>query len=117
MSRADVAALRQEYLQACSREGWGKAAAVAVLLGNERFAGDDRLCRHASKNGVDWDQVLAEGTWSSSEYFILATAAGLWTGRRTQIDISYVGYLDNNFYALWQAMLTAARAGRVPEGW
>jgi hypothetical protein len=117
MSSIDIAAIRQEYWQACARERWGEAAVVAVLLGNERFAADERLYRHASKDGVRWDQALAEATWSSSEYFILATAAGLWTGRRTQIDISYASFLDDNFYALWQAMLTAARTGHVPEGW
>ena len=117
MSRADVTALRQQYLRACSREPWGEAAAVAVLLGREQFAADQRLWCHASTGGVHWERVLAEGTWSPTEYFIVATAAGLWTGRRTEIDISRIGYLDDNFYALWQAMLTAARTGRVPEGW
>jgi|SRR5579859_5357173 len=117
MSHTDIDALRQEYLRACSRERWGEAAAVAVLLGRERFTNDDRLCRHVSQDGVRWDKVLADRTWSPTEYFLLATAAGLWSGRRTEVDISRVGFLDEDFYALWQAMLTAARTGYVPEGW
>jgi hypothetical protein len=115
VSRADVIALREEYRRACAREPWGEAAAAAVLLGCERLAGDDRLARHASKDGVHWDAVLADSTWSPTEHFLLTTAAGLWTGRRTEVDISRLGYLDDGFYALWQAILTAARTGRIPE--
>lgn len=113
MSRADVIALREEYRRACAREPWGEAAAVAVLLGCERLACDDRLARHAGKDGVRWEAVLAEGTWSPTERFVLATAAGLWTGRRTEVDISRLGFLDDGFYALGQAILTAA--GRMPK--
>jgi hypothetical protein len=117
VSRADVNALREEYRRASAREPRGEAAAVAVLLGCERLACDDRLARHAGKDGVRWDAVLAESTWSPTERFLLATAAGLWTGRRAEAGISRLGFLDDGFYAVWQAMVTAARTGRIPRAW
>ena len=51
MSQADIAFLRQEYIRQSTAQRWGEAAAVAVLLGFEPIAGDDRLARHASRGG------------------------------------------------------------------
>lgn len=116
MIPAQMASLRDEYLGACSRQPWGEAAAVAVLLGFEALASDGRLARRTSSSGVDWDAVLDDRTWSPSERFLVATAAGLWRGRRTQADISRVPFLDDAFFAVWLDMVTAARTGRVPTG-
>jgi hypothetical protein len=114
MSQADVTALREQYSRSCAREPWGEAAAVAVLLGFGPVAGDDRFCRHAGTDYVDFTAVLAERTWSTAERFLIATAAALWTGRRTDADMSRVAFLDDRFFGTWQAMITAARTGRVP---
>jgi hypothetical protein len=85
-----------------------------VLLRFGPIAADERLARHVDLGGVDWDAVLADRSWSPAERFLLATAAGLWTGRRTHADISRVAFLDDVFFAAWQDMVTAARTGRVP---
>lgn len=115
MSHADVAALRQQYTRASARERWGEAAAVAVLLKFEPIAADDRFAVHVTRSGVDWDDLLADQTWSLTERFLIATAAGLWTGRCTQADISRVAFLDDTFFAAWAAMITAARTGCIPR--
>ena len=115
MSAADVAALRAEYAAACARQRWGEAAAVAVLLGFRPVAGHRGFSPHVSAGGVDWDTVLAV-PWSSAERFLVETAAALWRGRGTA-EISRVAFVDDSFFAAWQAMITAARSGRVPDGW
>lgn len=114
MSRADVAALRREYILTTVTEPWGEAAAVAVLLGFEPVAADKRFAAHARRDGIDWDAVLADATWSSGERFLIATAAGAWNGRRTMVDISRVAWLDDRFLQTWLAIIQARLDGRVP---
>jgi len=111
VSRAEVAALAGHYR---CYAGSGEHAAVAVLLAYEPVAAAAKFARHAGSRGVDWDAVLAE-TWSPGERLLVATAAGLWSGRRTPVDISRAAFLDDAQYRVWQAMLAALRAGRVPE--
>jgi hypothetical protein len=115
MSAADVAALRAEYAAACARQRWGEAAAVAVLLGFGPVAGHQGFSRHVSAAGADWDEILA-GPWSSGERFLIETAAALWRGWGTA-DISRVAFIDDTFFTAWLAMITAARSGRLPQGW
>jgi hypothetical protein len=114
MSRAVIAFLRQEYIRQSTGQRWGEAAAVAVLLGFERIAGDDRFARHARRDGIAWDAVLADKTWSTGERFLIATAAGAWNGRRTMIDISRVAYLDDAFFGTWMDIIRARMDGHVP---
>jgi hypothetical protein len=116
VSRAGVAALRGQYIRETAREPWGEAAAVVVLLGFDPIAHDDRFAEHTSPSGVDWDSVMADKTWSPTERFLIATAAGLWSGRRTMADISRVTRLDGRFLRTWLEMISAAVDGRVPEG-
>lgn len=111
MSHAHVIALRDRYLRYFREDrGDGEHATAAVLLGYHPITTLDRFHRHVDHHGVDWDAVLAEG-WSSTEYFLLATAAGLFRSRRTEVDISRVGFLDDGQYALWLAMIVARRTG------
>ena len=110
MSRSHCAALADRYR---SYPGSGEHAAVAVLLTHEPVAAAAKFARHAGSRGVDWDAVLAE-TCSPGERLLVATAAGLWSGRRTPVDISRAAFLDDAQYRVWQAMLAAHRAGRVP---
>lgn len=112
--RRTVEALREQLARESSRNQWGEAAAVAVLLGFEPVAGQERLAANASRDGIDWEAVLADETWSPSERILIATAAGLWSGRRTMIDISRVPFLDDTFLQTWQDMITAALTGHVP---
>lgn len=112
MSRAEITVLAGRYR---GYLGSGEHAAVAVLLGYEPVAAAAKFCRHATGRGIDWDGVLAE-TWSAAERLLIATAAGLWSGRRTSVDISRAAVLDDGQYELWQAMLTAHRTGHVPPG-
>jgi hypothetical protein len=114
MSQADIAVLRREYVRQSTGQRWGEAAAVAVLLGFEPIAGDDRLARHASRGGIAWDEVLADKTWSPGERFLIATAAGAWSGRRTMIDISRVAHLDDAFLGTWMDIIRACTDGYVP---
>jgi hypothetical protein len=114
VSRADVAALRQEYARATASQQWGEAAAVAVLLGFEPIAGHDRFAALVTRSGVDWDELLADQAWSSGERFLIGTAAGIWRGRRTEVDIAQVAFLSDDFLAAWLAMVTAAVQGHVP---
>jgi hypothetical protein len=114
VSGADVAAYREYLVRQCIAP-WGEAAAVAVFLSFGRIAGDDRLARHVDRDGVDWEPTLADKTWSSGERVLLSTAAGLRNGRLAKVDISEVPFLDDEFFGVWQAMIDAARSGRVPE--
>ncbi|HTQ93460.1 MAG TPA: hypothetical protein VMK84_28585 [Streptosporangiaceae bacterium] len=114
MADADVKALRAKYVTACALEPWGEAAAVAVLLGFRAIAWQHRFIRHVNKGGVDWPALLDEN-WSECERFLIATAAGLWTGRPCGADVCKVPFLDDGFYETWLAMVTASRTGKVPE--
>jgi len=114
MSEADVAKLRAEYVTACAATRWGEAAAAVVLLGFEPVATRREFTRRVTMGGVHWPDVLAEPAWSEGERFLIATAAGLWTGRAHGADVSRVPFLSDDFYAVWLAMVTASRTGKVP---
>jgi hypothetical protein len=114
MSETDVAALRAEYEAACARERWGEAAAVAVLLGFGPVAAHPRFARYAGRSGINWPEAVRDRSWSEGERFLIATAAGLWTGRPCGADVCRVPFLDDGFYACWLAMVEASRTGKVP---
>lgn len=114
MSPADVAALRESYIR--QDAGSGEHAAVAVFLGYEEIAARPEFHRHADRGGVDWAAVLGEG-WSSTERFLIASAAALWGVRAGGVDLSRVAYLGERQYKLWLAMLSARRTGRLPAKW
>jgi hypothetical protein len=113
MADAGVTALRDDLARQCSASRWGEAAAVVVLLSFEPVAGDRRFARHAAKTGIDWTAVLKDKGWSPSERFLIATAAGLWTGRAHGADVYRVPFLGDGYYAVWLAMVTASRTGKV----
>jgi hypothetical protein len=116
VSQDRVIALRDRYVRYFEEgRGDGEHAAVAVFLGYQPITRIDRFNRHADHHGVDWDQVLAEG-WSSTEHFLLATAAGLFRSRRTEVNISRVGFLDHSQYTPWLAMIVACRIGSPRPG-
>jgi hypothetical protein len=114
MGDADVQALRDDLARQCSANRWGEAAAVVVLLGCREIAWQSRFARHVSRSGVDWTALLAEN-WSEGERFLIATAAGLWTGRAYGADVARVPFLSDGFYEAWLAMVTASRTGKAPE--
>lgn len=114
MADADVAALRAKYETACALEPWGEAAAVTVLLAFEPIASRREFARHVTRSGVHWDKARDEPAWSDGERFLIASAAGLWTGRAHGADVCRVPFLDDAFYAAWLAMVTASRTGKVP---
>lgn len=115
MADDDIATLREDLTRDLNRVPWGEAAAVAVLLGFEPVAGHPRFSRYAGPAGINWPEALRDRTWSEGERFLIATAAGLWTGRPCGADVCRVPFLDDGFYAAWLAMVTAARTGKVPE--
>lgn len=114
MSDATVQRLRGKYAAACATGPWGEAAAVAVLLGFGPIAARPEFARHVTMGGVSWDKVLAEPAWSTGLQFLIATAAGLWTGSPHGADVCRVPFLGDEFYACWLAMVTASRTGKVP---
>jgi len=116
VSQSDVKNLREKAVRRCSAGPWGEEAAVAVLLGFDRIAGDRRFWMHVDQAGVDFDPILADDTWSTTERFLIATCACLWNSRHGPVDIGQVYSLDSTFWQVWHDMVTAARTGRVPAG-
>ena len=90
------------------RKVW-PGSAYPLVTASAKFA------RDASGQGVDWDDGLAE-TWPPGERLPGATAAGLWSGRRTMAGISWAALPDEGQYRAWQAILAAHPEGRVPAG-
>jgi hypothetical protein len=107
--------LRAKYAEACALEPWGEAAAVAVLLAYGPIAARPEFRRHVTAGGVHWDKVLAEAAWWPEARFLIATAAGLWTGQPHGADVCRVAFLDASELAAWQAMVTARLTGKVPH--
>ena len=114
MADTDIAVLRADLARQCAASRWGEAAAVAVFLGFTPVAGHPRFGRYVGPAGVNWAEALRDRTWSEGERFLIASAAGLWTGRPCGADVCRVPFLDDGFYAAWLAMVTAARTGKVP---
>lgn len=112
MTPGDVDVLAARYR---GYGGSGEHAAVAVLLGYAPVATSAKFARCVTERGVDWDGVLGE-TWPASERLLIATAAGLWSGRRTTVDISRAAFLPEQDYQLWQSMLSAHRSGSAEPG-
>lgn len=107
--------LRRGYVSQCEEGPWGEAAAAAVLLAFPAIAADARFTENVPLSGVDWEEVLADSTWSSAERFLIATAAALWLGRgRVTVDVAQVAWLDDRFFRVWHDMITAACTGRIP---
>jgi hypothetical protein len=114
VSRADVQRLREDFDRRLARSKWGEAAAVAVLLRFERISLDSRLAACTDQEGINWDWVLNDGTWSTNERFLLETAANLWNSRNGKVDLGQVYSLDGTFWRVWSDMVIAARSGRIP---
>jgi hypothetical protein len=115
MADADITALREDLARSLAGGQWGEAAAVAVLLGFQPIAGHERFGRYVDRGGVDWTAMLKDRAWSTQERFLIATAAGLWSGRDPKADISRVPFLSDGFYETWLAMVTASRTGKVQD--
>lgn len=114
MADNGVAALREDLTRSLLGGPWGEAAAVVVLLDFKPIAGDRRFTRHVSRSGADWRALTNDVTWSTGERFLIATAAGLWSGRAYGADVYWVPFLGDDFFAVWQAMVTASRTGKAP---
>ena len=114
MSDGIVQRLRAKYTVACTIEPWGEAAAAAVLLGFGPVAARPEFTRHVTMGGVGWDKVLAEPAWWPEARFLIATAAGLWTGQPYGADVCRVASLGDEELAAWQAMVAARLTGKVP---
>jgi hypothetical protein len=83
MSTAAVGELRARFMQVATEHGPdGEHAEVAVFLGYEPITRTADFHQHVTDIGIDWPAVLNEH-WSSTEEFLLGTAAGLW-GRRSE---------------------------------
>jgi hypothetical protein len=115
MSGDDIAVLREDLARSLSAGPWGEAAAVAVFLGFGPVARHPRFARYVGPAGINWPEALRDRTWSEGERFLIATAAGLWTGRPCGADVCRVPFLSDGFYDAWLAMTTASRTGKVPE--
>lgn len=78
-----------ELLQERARGGDYEAAAALVVLESSAFAGDQRAWRHVDTDGIDWEAILDDGTWSSGERRLLELGRALWAGRGT-VDAAYL---------------------------
>lgn len=114
MAEADVTALRAKYETACAASPWGEAAAVAVLLGYEPVASRREFARHVTMGGVHWERVLDEAAWWPEARYLIASAAGLWTGQPHGADVCKAAFLDDDECKVWLAMVTARLTGKVP---
>lgn len=116
MTDDGVAALREDLARSLTGGPWGEAAAVAVLLDFTPIAGNPKFIQHISRGGVGWTAALTEENWSEGERFLIATAASLWSGRGRAYgaDVGQIPFLDDDFYGVWLAMVTASRTGKVP---
>jgi hypothetical protein len=115
MTNANVEELRDYLARQCAASRWGEAAAVAVLLGFEPVAGHSRFGRYVDRSGVDWPAMLKDRCWSEHQRFLIATAAGLWTGNPHGADVCKVPFMGDGFYEAWLAMVVASRTGKVPS--
>jgi hypothetical protein len=78
MSTAALGELRARFMQVATEHGPdGEHAAVAVFLGYEPITRTAHFHQHVTDIGIDWPAGLNEH-WSSTEEFLLGTAAGLW---------------------------------------
>jgi hypothetical protein len=100
---------------ACAIAPWGEAGAAAVLLAYEPIASRPEFARHVTMSGVRWDKVLAEAAWWPEARFLIASAAGLWTGQPHGADVCRVPFLDDGEVAVWLAMVDARLIGKVPD--
>jgi hypothetical protein len=114
MTDDGIATLREDLARSLAGGPWGEAAAVTVLLSFEPIAGHERFGRYVDRGGADWTAMLKDRAWPTEERFLIATAAGLWTGRPCGADVCRAPFLSDDFYATWLAMVTASRTGKVP---
>lgn len=115
MADDNIRALRDDLARQCATSRWGEAAAVAALLGFGPVAAHPRFARYVGPSGINWPEALHDPTWSEGERFLIATAAGLWTGRPCGADVCRIPFLSDDFYEAWLAMVTASRTGKVPR--
>jgi hypothetical protein len=112
---ADLTALKERY-QREAAERSGEHAAVAVFLAGSRLVGDHRFTRHADARGIDWAAITEDGTWSPGELMILRTAASLFKSGGHEISVGRAaGFLDDDGFALFMAMIQARRTAVIPE--
>jgi len=81
------------------------------------FAGDARVWRHAdlATRTVDFDAILAEGTFSTQEGHLLRAAASIWKGRGYAVDLGSLTHnMDDEFLAALLNAMRAARGGTLP---
>lgn len=112
---ADLAALKARFQREAAGRS-GEHAAVAVFLAGSRLVDDRRFTRHADDRGIDWAAITEDGTWSPGELMILCTAASLFKSGGYEISVGRAaGFLDDDDFALFTAMIQARRTAVIPE--
>jgi hypothetical protein len=96
-------------------------AALHILTAS-LFARDGRVWTHLDLEGawIDFDAIMAEGTWSSGERRLLGAAASLFGAEHPTglVDLTdLVGGLDDHGWRLLLGALALRRAGLVGSAW
>jgi hypothetical protein len=92
--------------------GDNEAAAAVVILCDRIFADDHRAWSHVDDRheSIDWDGIVAEGTWSSGERALLALGRNLWCGGDdTAVDVTDLICLGDGYFAVAMQAITARR--------
>jgi hypothetical protein len=95
------------------------AVAVVFLVGEQKTSRDRARflphCDVTTSQVIDWQAVLDEGTWSSTEKLMLR-AAGHLAGDDVEIDLkAAMDKLDDRQSGVLDAMLLARHTATVPE--
>ena len=119
MNKFTIESLLKDY-QRQADEGDGSAAAMAVLLRRADLVvglDDDMLATYAGNSGIRWTDLAEDPEWEIREEILIRTAVSLWRSEGWEVSIGRaVTLLDSEQYPLWQAMIEARRAGKIPEG-
>jgi uncharacterized SAM-dependent methyltransferase len=96
--------------------------AVLHILTANLFARDRRVWAHVDLEGlwIDFEAILAEGTWSAGERRLLSAAASLFGAEHPTglVDLTeLVGGVDESGWRLLLGALALRRAGMVGSAW
>lgn len=124
MAAVDLAQLLA-YYQRKADAGSGEYAAAAVLLHTVVHGPwQDRAGKFAAavdpEDGVIDMYELTKKVWSSQEQVLVDSAASLFRGSvdtSLTVNLGEAMWLDDAEYAVWRAMLQAARTRTIPAGY
>lgn len=105
-----MSAAGEHWLTRRALAGDTEAAAAVVILCDPIFARDGRVWAHVDDDiqGIHFDDILGEGTWSSGERVLLQLAANLWSGSG-HVDMAAICGLSDGFFTVAMEAIEARR--------